>query len=516
MRPVGTRYASNGDVRIAYQTVGQGSFDLVLVSGFLSNLDLAWEDEGYGLLIRRLSSFSRLILFDRRGSGLSDRIAPGALPAPQHGVDDLRAVMDAAGSGRAAIFGASEGVPVALQFAATYPDRTRSLVVYGGYAQFHKWVMPAERQKAFLETAERGWGSGVTLPHFAPGRADDPRFAAWWARLERQSASPTGAMAMAAMDAGADVRGALSAIRAPTLVVHRRNDVRVDAEAGRYLAARIAGARLADIPGRDHPIWTGDVERVADVVEEFLTGVRAVHAVERVLAAILVTRIAESGRLGDRTLGERSERLVAAWKSLVARHGGKPAGALGEMLICRFDGPARAAGCAAALREAAAGIGIGAAQAIHVGEIELKGAASGFAVRVAEKIALQARAGDIVASRLVAELTTGSGLRFTDAGKVAIAELSEPLALVNVTSEQHLEPVAERSRPAANAALTQRESEVIGLIAAGKSNAAIAAALKLSEHTVKRHVANILLKLDLSSRAAAAAYMARRTGPDGP
>lgn len=517
MRPIETRYALSGDVRIAYQVVGQGSLDLVFVPGFISNLDLHWEDEGYSWLLKRLSAFSRLILFDKRGTGLSDRVDVHHLPSLETRMDDVRAVMDATGSGRAALLGASEGAPMAMLFAATYPERTRALALYGGYAHFHKWVMPPERLEAFIATAETAWGTGATLPHFAPGRVDDPRFATWWARFERLSASPTAAIALARMNAAIDVRGVLAAISAPTLLVHRRNDARVDPEASRFLARNIPNSRLVEVPGRDHPIWTGDVDRVADVIEEFLTGARAVAEVERVLAALLVTRIYDTARLGDRMWSERSQRFQETWRLLVGRHGGRPAGTHGELMMARFDGPARAVRCAAALRDAAQEIGVANAQGVHVGEVELRGPPTGLIARVTMQLAAHAGRGDILASRLVADLAAGSGLHFNDAGRIALDELDEPLALVQATSEQHLEPTFRpKAKGAEPAALTARESEVVNLIADGKSNAAIAAELGLSEHTVKRHVANILLKLDLPSRAAAAAFSARHAGPHGP
>ncbi|TGQ44481.1 alpha/beta fold hydrolase [Mesorhizobium sp. M00.F.Ca.ET.216.01.1.1] len=517
MRPIETRYARSGDARIAYQVVGQGSFDLVLVPGFISNLDLHWEDEGYSRLLRRLSAFSRLILFDKRGTGLSDRVDAHHLPSLETRMDDVRAVMDAAGSGRAALLGASEGAPMAMLFSATYPERTRALVLYGGYAHFHKWVMPPERLDAFIEMAETAWGTGATLPHFAPGRVDDSRFALWWGRFERLSASPTAAAALARMNAGIDVRSVLGAISAPTLLLHRRNDARVDPDASRFLAKKIPNARLVEVPGRDHPIWTGDVDRVADEIEEFLTGQRAVAEVERVLATLLVTRVYDTARLGDRMWSERSQRFQETWRLLVGRHGGRSAGTHGELIISRFDSPARALRCAAALRYAAQEIGMASAQGVHVGEIELRGPPVGLTARVTTQLAAHAGRGDILASRLVADLATGSGVHFTDAGHIALDELDEPLALVLAMSEQHLEPACHaKTRPAEPTALTARESEVVSLIADGKSNAAIAAELRLSEHTVKRHVANILLKLDLPSRAAAAAFSARHAGPDGP
>ncbi|QPC89231.1 alpha/beta fold hydrolase [Mesorhizobium sp. INR15] len=517
MRPIETRYARSGDVRIAYQVIGQGSFDLVFVPGFISNLDLHWEDEGYSRLLKRLAAFSRLILFDKRGTGLSDRVDAHHLPSLETRMDDVRAVMDAAGSGRAALLGASEGAPMAMLFAATYPERTRALALYGGYAHFHKWVMPPEALQAFIDTAETAWGTGATLPHFAPGRVEDARFSTWWARFERLSASPTAAAALARMNAAIDVRGILGAISAPTLLIHRRNDARVDPDASRFLARKIRNARLVEIPGRDHPVWTGDVDRVADLIEEFLTGERAVAETERVLAALLATRIYDTARLGDRMWGDRSRRFQETWRQIVGRHGGRGVDIHGEMMISRFDGPARAIRCAAALREAAQEIGVASAQGAHVGEIELRGPPVGLTGRVTLQLAAHANRGDILASRLVAELATGSGLHFTDAGRLALDELDEPLALVQVVSEQHLEPACRsKLKTAEPLALTARESEVVSLVADGKSNAAIAAELRLSEHTVKRHVANILLKLDLPSRAAAAAFSARHAGSDGP
>ncbi|AZV18214.1 alpha/beta fold hydrolase [Mesorhizobium sp. M7A.F.Ce.TU.012.03.2.1] len=517
MRPIETRYARSGDMRIAYQVVGQGSLDLVFVPGFISNLDLHWEDEGYTRLLKRLSAFSRLILFDKRGTGLSDRVDAHNLPSLETRMDDVRAVMDAAGSGRAALLGSSEGAPMAMLFAATYPERTRALALYGGYAHFHKWVMSPERLDAFIEMAETAWGTGATLPHFAPSRVDDAHFAQWWARFERLSASPTAAAALARMNADVDIRHILNVISAPTLVIHRRNDARVDPDASRFLAQKIPGARLVEIAGRNHPIWTGDVDGVADLIEEFLTGERAVGEVDRVLAALLVTRIYDTARLGDRMWSERSQRFQETWRLLVGRHGGRSVGLHGELMISRFDGPARAIRCAAALREAAQEIGVASAQGAHVGEIEMRGPPVGMTARVAMQLAAHAGRGDIIASRLIADLAAGSGLHFTDAGRISVDELEEPLALVHATSEQHLEPACRpKPRVAEPAALTAREGEVVSLVADGKSNAAIAAELRLSEHTVKRHVANILLKLDLPSRAAAAAFSARHPGPHGP
>jgi DNA-binding CsgD family transcriptional regulator len=319
------------------------------------------------------------------------------------------------------------------------------------------------------------------------------------------------------MNAGIDVRGVLENIHLPTLLIHRKGDVRVDPEASRYLARRISGAKLVEIPGTDHPIWTGDVDRVADVIEDFLTGTHAESEIRRVLAVVLATRIGNGARLGDRMWDERCQDFHDTWRMIVARHGGRIVSAHGEVMVCRFEGPARAMHCAEALREAANAAAVTCAQGVHVGEIEPHGPPEGLTVRVAMRIAAQAGRDDILVSRLAADLAAGSGLHFTPAEPILLDELDHPLQLVEAKSEQHLEPVNHASsRAFERDALTMRESEVVALIADGKSNAAIAAELRLSAHTVKRHVANILLKLDLPSRAAAAAFVARQSGPDEP
>src|ERR1700674_2663391 len=276
MKPPETRYARSGDVRIAYQVVGHGPLDVVFVPGFLSNLEVHWEDPGYSLLLRRLATFARLILLDKRGTGLSDRVDNRDLPSLETRMDDVRAVMDAAGSGRAVLLGASEGAPMSILFAATYPERTRALVLYGGYANFHTPVMgPAA---------------------FAPGRVEDAHFKAWWARFERLSVSPSAAVALARMNAQIDVRHALASIRVPTLVIHRTHDARVKLAGGRYLAQKIGGARFIEVPGRDHPIWTGDIDAVVDKIEEFLTGERPAPNHDRVLATLVVARLGGAAR----------------------------------------------------------------------------------------------------------------------------------------------------------------------------------------------------------------------------
>lgn len=512
--PPETRYANSDQVRIAYQVVGNGPIDLVFVPGFISNLDVLWEDPGYGRLLRRLSAFSRVIQFDKRGTGLSDRVDTRHLPTLEVRMDDVRAVMDAAGSGRAVLLGAAEGASMSILFAAAYPARTRALVLYGGYAHFQTSVMGRAAHAEFIRDVESAWGSGASLPNFAPERAKDPRFQAWWARFERLSASPTAAVALARMNAQIDVRNVLEAIRVPTLVMHRREDGRVKFTGGRHLAEKIGGARFVELRGRDHPIWIGDIDRIVDEIEEFVTGVRPAPSHHRVLVTILVARLVAperlARRLGDGHWRERLDRFRQATADAIARFEGETVVVGAEEICARFDGPARAIGCALALRDAADALKLRLAAGVHTGEVEIHdGALSGYAVHVAERISTYADAGEVLVSGVVSDLVSGSGLHFVERPIEHINEGDGRLRLFSVMVEQHLEPVTRPAKTPNLEALTGREREVLALVADGLSNAAIAERLDLSEHTVKRHVANILVKLDLPTRAAAAAMAAR-------
>jgi len=513
MKAPETRYAKSGDVRIAYQVIGNGTIDLVFVPGFLSNLEVHWEDPGYSHLLQRLGAFTRLIQFDKRGTGLSDRVDTHDLPSLETRMDDVRAVMDAAGSRRAALLGASEGAPMSILFAATYPQRTRALVLYGGYAHFHTWVMGPDALEAFMNTAEQTWGSGASLASFAPGRVGDEHFKAWWARFERLSVSPSAATALARMNAQIDVRHALASIRVSTLVIHRANDARVKIAGGRYLAHKIADARFVEVPGRDHPIWSGDIDAVVDKIEEFLTGERPAPSHDRVLATLAVARLTGAARpaaLGaDRLWNARVDRLRDTAADIIARHGGHPIG-IGAEIGARFDGTVRAVRCAMALRDAAQALELRIAAGVHTGEIEMReDIAAGLTYNITERIAAQAAAGEVLVSGIVKDLVPGSGLHFVERGDDTIEGMDGRLRLFAVMAEQHLEPHRRAARTPSLDTLSAREREVLGLIADGLSNAAIAESLRLSEHTVKRHVANILLKLDLPTRAAAAALIGR-------
>ena len=509
-----THYAKSGDIRIAYQVVGNGPIDLVFVPGFVSNLDTQWEEPGFSHLMTRLGSFSRLIMLDKRGTGLSDRVDTHHLPSLETRMDDVRAVMDAVGSGRAVLLGASEGGPMSILFAATYPKRTRALILYSSYAHFYTWVMGREALEEFIRGIQDTWGTGANAPRFAPEQSKDGRFPAWWGRYERNSASPGAAAALARMNAAIDVRSVLPTIRVPTLVIHRRDDARIKFAGGQYLAEKIAGARFAEMAGRDHPIWTGDVDPIIDEIEEFITGTRPSPTGDRVLATVLsiklVAPVRQAAQLGDRIWRERLEKLREEAVQTFARCNGHLSSVSPEEIVSYFDGPARAVRCALALRNVSQALGLEVACGVHTGEIEIReNAVAGLAVHVAGNIAAKAGTAEILVSGVVADLVAGSGLHFTERSTATIDGMSGELRLLAANDAQHLEPTPATAQQPSIEILSAREREVLALVADGLSNAAIAERLNLSDHTVKRHVANILLKLDLPTRAAAAALIGR-------
>ena len=442
MRPE-TRYARSGDIHIAYQVVGDGPFDLVFVPGFVSNLDHNWEWPALARMLTRLASFSRLIMFDKRGTGLSDRVS--GVATLEERMDDVRAVMDTVGSERAALFGISEGGAMSTLFAATYPERTRALVLYGTYASFTEWVLRADRLSAFIEAIESAWGTGASVRNFAPDMADDRTFRDWWARFERLGASPRAVIDLTRMNAEIDTRPILPTIRVPTLIVHRSGDTRVNVKAGRFLAAHIPGARYVELPGRDHVVWGGDTDAVIDAVEQFLTGsVRAVDA-DRVLATVMFTDIVDSTRraaaLGDRAWRTLLDQHHAAVRHELTRFRGHEVKTLGDGFLATFDGPARAIRCAAALRDTLRGLGIGLKVGLHTGEVAVSQEdVSGIAVHIAARVAAAADADEVLVSSTVKDLVAGSGIGFVDRG-------SHPLK--GLEGEVRLFAVANGAAPAA-------------------------------------------------------------------
>ena len=361
MKPPETRYARSGDVRIAYQVIGHGPIDLVFVPGFLSNLEVHWEDPGYSHLLQRLSAFTRLIQFDKRGTGLSDRVDNRDLPDLETRMDDVRAVMDAAGSERAAVYGVSEGGAMSMLFAATYPERTSALVLYGTYAHYLTWVLSGERLQNFIDVIERGWGTGDTVEFFMPSKVSDEAFRREWARRERQGASPAAAIALTRMNTEIDVRPILPAIRVPTLVLHRAGDPRINVEAGRYIGRHIPGAKYVELPGEDHTPFD-IIDRIQDEVEEFLTGSRSEPDVDRVLATVMFTDIVDSTRraaeLGDRQWRALLDRHDDTVRQQLVRFRGREVKNLGDGFMATFDGPARAVRCAAAISESVQPLGL--------------------------------------------------------------------------------------------------------------------------------------------------------------
>lgn len=426
--PPETRYARSGEVHIAYQVIGSGPFDLVFVPGFISHVDYVWEEPRWSAFLERLASFSRLICFDKRGTGLSDRIS--AIPTLEERMDDVRAVMDAVGSERAALFGISEGGPMSLLFAATHPDRTLALTLYGSYALFPTAVMSPERLAEYLEKVEELWGTGKLVPGFAPSLAEDVAFRKWWARFERLGASPSAVKTLMQMNSEIDIRGILPAIHVPTLIMHRVGDPRVNVAAGRYLAQHIAGARYVELPGNDHLFCAGDSRPILDEIEKFLTGSLAHSETDRALATVLFTDIVDSTAravaLGDREWRHLLEMHDTCVRRELARFRGKEVRTLGDGFLATFDGPARAVRCAEAIRDNVRDLGLEVRSGLHTGEIEiLPNDVGGIAVHVAARVAHLAGPGEVLTSSVLKELVAGSGLRFVDRGVHALKGLAD-------------------------------------------------------------------------------------------
>ena len=426
MRPV-TRYARSGEVNIAYQVVGEGPLDLVFVSGWVSNLDLMWEEPSFARFLRRLASFSRLILFDKRGTGLSDRVPDDDLPTLEARMDDVRAVLDAVGAERAALLGHSEGGPMCLLFAATYPERTVALVLIGTYARRlvgdgYPFGAAPRAYEAFLQEIADGWGGPVGLEGRAPSLIDDKRFRTWWSDYLRMSASPGAALALTRMNGDIDVRPALETIAVPTLVVHRTGDRSLPVEGARYLADRIRGATLAELPGDDHLPFVGDQDAILDEIEEFLTGVRRSVETDRVLATVLFTDIVGSTKravqLGDREWRDLLDSHHRAVRRELDRWRGTEVDTAGDGFLATFDGPARAIRCACAIRDAVRGLGLEIRAGLHTGECEVHGeTVAGIAVHIGARVAALAGPGEVLVSSTVKDLVAGSGIEFDEHGE---------------------------------------------------------------------------------------------------
>jgi pimeloyl-ACP methyl ester carboxylesterase/DNA-binding CsgD family transcriptional regulator len=518
--PRPTRYAKSGDVSIAYQVVGDGPLDLVFVMGWVSHLDWFWEEPRFARFLRRLAGFSRLILFDKRGTGLSDRAV--GLPPLEQRMDDVRAVLDAVGSRRTALFGISEGGPLCALFAATYPERTSALVMFGAYprrlwAPDYPWGEAPEEREDFIEQFQREWGTDVRLARRAPSLAHDERFRDWWATYLRMSASPGAATALTRMNMQIDIRHILPAIRVPTLIIHRTDDRLVPAAGSRSMAERIPSARYVELPGDDHLPFVGDQDAVLDEVEHFLTGVRPAPEVDRVLATVMATEItaaaASAARLGDRRWRDMQTEYDALVRTAVERFCGREAMRTIAGGLATFDGPARAVRCAEEIVREAQGLGLAARAGLHTGEVIVAGeGVIGVALHLAAQMAAQAAAGEVVVSHTVKDLVVGSGLDFQPLGERVFPGLPGEwrlFRLANGASSPQSAPRVHGTKDAPGAAevpaaLSPREQEVLRLLVVGCSDREIAERLFISSRTASKHVGNILAKLEVGSRGEAA------------
>jgi class 3 adenylate cyclase len=420
-----TRYARSGGAYIAYRIIGSGPVDLVLLSDSFSHVELQLEEPSFARFLGRLASFSRLIVLDVRGTGLSDKTMN--LPTLEEQVDDVLAVLDAAGCERAALFGLSQGGVLASLFAAAHPDRATALILFGTCARLtladgYPWGRTPEEVGRNLQITEEGWGRGVALPFLAPTMAGDEAFKRWFARLERLSASPGNVLAFLRLHRDVDIREVLPAIHVPALVLHRTDDAYREVGHGRYLAARIPGAKYVELPGRDHLPYVGDQDSVLDEVEEFLTGVRRGPEPERVLATVLFTDIVSStehaARAGDRTWRDLLDRHNALVRRELDHFRGREVDTAGDGFLATFDGPARAIRCARQVAEKVPGLGLELRSGLHTGEIELAGDhIRGLAVHIGARVVSLAGPGEVLVSSTVKDLVAGSGIAFEDRGE---------------------------------------------------------------------------------------------------
>jgi pimeloyl-ACP methyl ester carboxylesterase/DNA-binding CsgD family transcriptional regulator/class 3 adenylate cyclase len=519
-----TGYAKSGDVNIAYQVLGSGPVDLVFVMGWVSHLDAFWEEPRVARFLQRLAGFSRLILLDKRGTGLSDPVPLHALPTLEQRMDDVRAVMDAVGSQRAAVLGVSEAGALCTLFAATYPERVAALILIGCYARRlwapdHPWGYTPDDVAARLAEIERDWGGPVGLEKRAPSAANDPAFREWWAKYLRMSASRGAAVAFSRMAYATDVRSVLPAIHVPTLIIHRTDETLVPVAEARFLARQIPGARLIELPGIDHLPFVGDQEAILAEIEQLLTGARPAPEPDRVLATMLVAEIAGGSeaavRLGDRGWGEAQQAFREAARTAVTRHHGRQGASPRGGCLAAFDGPGRAVRCAEEIVTGARRLRLRARAGLHAGEVAVVDEEiAGVAVELAARVAAQAAPGQVLVSNTVKDLVVGSGLDFQPLGDRVFPGLPGEWRLFSLASGL-ASPVSAARLPAPHdegrarrpaSVLSAREREVARLLALGLSNRRIADELAISLGTVERHVANIFAKLGYGSRAQVAAW----------
>ena len=422
-----TRFALSGDVNIAYQVIGDGPIDLVFVMGWVSNIDEFWTEPSFARFLERLAKFSRLIVFDKRGTGLSDRVDDKHLPTIEQRMDDVRAVMDAAGSKKAALLGISEGGPMSIVFAATYPERTHCLMTFGSYARAvaspdYPWARSEELWQATLQAVRSSWGSEpVGLDVRVPSRVNDEAFRHWWTRYLTKAATPRAALTLTQMNSQIDVRAALPAISVPTLIMHRIDDKALPIEGSRHMGRKIRGARCVEFAGADHLPWTSDMEPVLAEIETFVTGTRPVEEADRVLATVMFADIVDSTQraaaIGDRAWTGELQQFYGLARRQLERYRGREIDTAGDGYFATFDGPARAVRCAQTLAKEMAHLGLTIRAGLHTGEVEIVGEkVGGIAVHIGARVAGHAGPGEVVVSNTVKDLVAGSGLQFEDYG----------------------------------------------------------------------------------------------------
>jgi class 3 adenylate cyclase len=419
------RYAKSGDLHIAYAVEGDGPMDLVWIPTWVSQVEYLWSEPSLERVMARLTQFARVITFDRRGSGLSDPMF-GA-PTLEDQIDDVLAVMDAAGSESAAITGTLEGGPMAAVFAATFPERTDALILYATFARAtwapgYEWAWSAEVRDAHIDELVAHWGEGLVAASVAPSQMANPSFMEWAGRLERLAASPSTIRRIFDLIGEFDVRDVLPSIRVPTLVMHRREDSLIKVEHSRYIASRIPGARYVELEGGDNMFSTGDTEALLGEVEEFLTGTRHDREPDRMLATVMFTDIVDSTRraaeMGDRGWRFLLERHDALFRQALERHRGREVKRTGDGFLATFDGPARAIRCAASVADSMGSLGLEVRAGLHTGELEvMDGDLGGLAVHIASRVMHCAGPNEVLVSGTVKDLVVGSGIDFEARGE---------------------------------------------------------------------------------------------------
>ena len=421
-----TRYAKTTDgVHIAYQVWGEGPRDILVSTALWWNLEFQWTEPSVARFWNRLGRLGRVIMFDKRGTGLSDRVPDDHLPTLEERSDDIRVVLDAVGSERSVVYGGFHGAPLAIVFAATQPERTQSLILVDSQARVvrttdHPWGLTPELAERTTELMEQRWGGSYMLRFSNPSRADEPETREWWATMQRMSASPAAAMTLWRMAMATDVSEVLPIIRVPTLVVHHSDNRLMEVGCGRYVASHIPGARFVEVPGGDL-VLTG-ADDILDLIEEFVTGRHPVSEPDRVLATVLFTDIVDSTRraveMGDRQWRETLDRHDALVERALERYRGRKVNSTGDGMLAVFDGPARAVHCATAIRDGAGALGFEVRAGLHTGEVELRGDdIGGVAVHIGARVAALAQTDQVLVSRTVTDLVAGSGITFTDRGE---------------------------------------------------------------------------------------------------